>query len=57
MCCGNSILLKGLPFFYLHKIFYTLGLKERGLSGVKMVISDAHIGLTKAVKEYLLCAS
>ncbi|HAQ0202372.1 TPA: hypothetical protein IWN89_002203 [Enterococcus faecium] len=33
------------------------GLKERGLSGVKMVISDAHIGLTKAVKEYLLCAS
>ncbi|HEN1914868.1 hypothetical protein [Enterococcus faecium] len=22
-----------------------------------MVISDAHIGLTKAVKEYLLCAS
>ncbi len=26
MCCGNSILQKGLPFFYLHKIFYTLGL-------------------------------
>ncbi|PHL89772.1 restriction endonuclease, partial [Enterococcus faecium] len=51
------ILLKGLPFFYLHKIFYTLGLKERGLSGVKRVIADAHIGLTKAVKEYLLCAS
>ncbi len=25
MCCGNSILQKGLPFFYLHKIFYTLG--------------------------------
>ena len=24
MCCGNSILQKGLPFFYLHKIFYTL---------------------------------
>ena len=27
MCCGNSILQKGLPFFYLHKIFYTLFLK------------------------------
>ncbi|WP_395149683.1 PRD domain-containing protein [Enterococcus thailandicus] len=26
MCCGNSILQKGLPFFYLHKIFYTLGI-------------------------------
>ncbi|HHZ8799230.1 TPA: 4Fe-4S binding protein [Enterococcus faecalis] len=26
MCCGNSILQKGLPFFYLHKIFYTLPL-------------------------------
>lgn len=26
MCCGNSILQKGLPFFYLHKIFYTLSL-------------------------------
>ncbi|QHU88367.1 hypothetical protein E6A31_11800 [Enterococcus faecium] len=22
--CGNFILQKGLPFFYLHKIFYTL---------------------------------
>ncbi|PQF67306.1 hypothetical protein CUS68_12475, partial [Enterococcus faecium] len=24
--CGNFILQKGLPFFYLHKIFYTLGM-------------------------------
>ena len=24
MFCGNSILQKGFPFFYLHKIFYTL---------------------------------
>ncbi len=29
MCCGNSILLKGLPFFYLHKIFYTLGTLDK----------------------------
>lgn len=28
MCCGNSILQKGLPFFYLHKIFYTLKILE-----------------------------
>ncbi|PNE45546.1 hypothetical protein AUF14_03885 [Enterococcus avium] len=28
MCCGNSILQKGLPFFYLHKIFYTLVTKH-----------------------------
>ncbi|KAA9178113.1 hypothetical protein F6X79_11945 [Enterococcus faecium] len=28
MCCGNSILQKGLPFFYLHKIFYTLHKKQ-----------------------------
>ncbi|TQB30190.1 hypothetical protein FKY96_14685 [Enterococcus faecalis] len=28
MFCGNSILQKGLPFFYLHKIFYTLELKS-----------------------------
>ena len=28
MCCGNSILQKGLPFFYLHKIFYTLESKS-----------------------------
>jgi len=29
MCCGNSILQKGLPFFYLHKIFYTLSSSYR----------------------------
>ena len=28
MCCGNSILQKGLPFFYLHKIFYTLSVQH-----------------------------
>jgi putative transposase len=33
------------------------GLKERGLSGVKMVISDAHLGLIKAVKECFLGAA
>ncbi|HEC0389321.1 TPA: family 1 glycosylhydrolase, partial [Pseudomonas aeruginosa] len=30
MCCGNSILQKGLPFFYLHKIFYTLAYQAEG---------------------------
>jgi transposase-like protein len=28
-------------------------LKERGLAGVKLVISDAHIGLTKAIRRQL----
>ncbi|ROX53737.1 hypothetical protein EGW37_09155, partial [Enterococcus faecium] len=29
--CGNFILQKGLPFFYLHKIFYTLFLNFKFL--------------------------
>jgi transposase-like protein len=28
-------------------------LKERGLDGVKLVISDAHAGLTKAIRRQL----
>ncbi len=28
-------------------------LKERGLSGVKLVVSDAHLGLTKAIQHQL----
>ena len=32
-------------------------LKERGLNGVKMVISDAHMGLVKAIKENFLNVS
>jgi len=28
-------------------------LKERGLSGVKLVVSDAHVGLTKAIRRQL----
>ena len=28
-------------------------LKERGLGGVKLVISDAHVGLTKAIRRQL----
>jgi putative transposase len=28
-------------------------LKERGLSGVKLVISDAHVGLTNAIRRML----
>jgi len=28
-------------------------LKERGLDGVKLVISDAHSGLTKAIRRHL----
>ncbi|HAR2000358.1 GNAT family N-acetyltransferase [Enterococcus faecium] len=38
MCCGNSILQKGLPFFYLHKIFYTLEYsKEIGCSEMFLI--------------------
>jgi putative transposase len=33
------------------------GLVERGLSGVRLVISDAHRGLVKAIRELLLGAS
>lgn len=36
MCCGNSILQKGLPFFYLHKIFYTLNWKK--ISGKNTIV-------------------
>ena len=32
------------------------GLKERGLSGVKLVISDAHTGLKEAIEEEMLGA-
>ncbi len=48
MCCGNSILQKGLPFFYLHKIFYTLEKNEKYIAplynfmikkGLKVTIS------------------
>ncbi|RXW95167.1 hypothetical protein CYQ57_12565 [Enterococcus faecium] len=35
MCCGNSILQKGLPFFYLHKIFYTLKKDENKRFSIK----------------------
>jgi len=28
-------------------------LKERGLSGIKLVVSDAHVGLTKAIRRQL----
>ena len=28
-------------------------LKERGFTGVKLVISDAHVGLTKAIRRQL----
>jgi transposase-like protein len=33
------------------------GLKERGLSGTKLVISDAHLGLKKAIQEAFLGAT
>jgi putative transposase len=36
---------------------FIAGLVERGLSGVRLVISDAHPGLVKAVREQLLGAS
>ncbi len=36
MCCGNSILQKGLPFFYLHKIFYTL--QKTVVYGISLLI-------------------
>nr|WP_259735198.1 transposase [Synechococcus sp. CS-1329] len=29
------------------------GAVERGLTGVKLVISDAHVGLTKAIRRML----
>ena len=32
---------------------FIASLKERGLSGVKLVISDAHVGLTKAIRRQL----
>ena len=32
---------------------FITSLKERGLSGVKLVISDAHLGLTKAIRRQL----
>jgi putative transposase len=32
---------------------FITSLKERGLSGVKLVISDAHVGLTKAIRRQL----
>ena len=39
MCCGNSILQKGLPFFYLHKIFYTL-LSENAPAGWFEILTE-----------------
>ena len=60
MCCGNSILQKGLPFFYLHKIFYTLrtsdevelftkkDFKEKQLGGESTLYSDQAIGFLNA---------
>ncbi len=47
MCCGNSILQKGLPFFYLHKIFYTL---TDGGNEIKNVLFD----LIEYVESYLI---
>ena len=49
MCCGNSILQKGLPFFYLYKIFYTLDnkryyylkLKENFFDSDEMVLLES----------------
>jgi transposase-like protein len=32
---------------------FRVSLKQRGLSGVKLVISDAHVGLTKAIRRQL----
>jgi transposase-like protein len=32
-------------------------LKERGLAGVQLVISDGHTGIQKAAEAALLCAS
>ena len=32
---------------------FLVSLKQRGLSGVKLVISDAHVGLTKAIRRQL----
>jgi hypothetical protein len=29
--------------------------RRRGLTGVKLVISDAHVGLTKAIRNLLQC--
>jgi hypothetical protein len=36
---------------------FTTSLEERGSSGVKLVISDAHVGLTKAIRRQLQAAS
>jgi putative transposase len=32
---------------------FIASLKERGLTGVKLVVSDAHVGLTKAIRRQL----
>jgi len=32
---------------------FLVSLKQRGLSGVKLMISDAHVGLTKAIRRQL----
>ncbi|PQG94765.1 hypothetical protein CUS55_07400 [Enterococcus faecium] len=42
MCCGNSILQKGLPFFYLHKIFYTLKMicREKAIHEIKHLLHE-----------------
>jgi putative transposase len=32
---------------------FIASLKERGLSGVKRVVSDAHVGLIKAIRRQL----
>ena len=34
---------------------FLASLKERGLTGVKLVISDVHGGLTKAIRNLLQC--
>ncbi|AYA35555.1 hypothetical protein CTI32_14590 (plasmid) [Enterococcus faecium] len=38
MCCGNSILQKGLPFFYLHKIFYTLENSQKVILAIYLIV-------------------
>ncbi|MBG7727548.1 bacteriocin immunity protein [Enterococcus faecium] len=49
MCCGNSILQKGLPFFYLHKIFYTLISisKDPKYSDILEVLQKVYLKLEK----------
>ncbi|MBO6395866.1 hypothetical protein EY672_15060 [Enterococcus gallinarum] len=47
MCCGSSILQKGLPFFYLHKIFYTLF----SLHGNQVIIGNSSLIYSK---QYIL---